>query len=269
MKNLENNKIYKSGQLALFSISVMSILLMVIRLIAPDLARKAQFISPYSVWRFFDVGLSSYLENPTTNILVRLIISCAVLLGIYIACLLLSKKSLWFMVGALFYFLIDTTLFAYETAAQGWWKMLIVGLAFKLILIITMIIAIIYGFIGKRIENSEASEVPDIKFLDRELYDELSAQKRTVQFERNKSFVNSHIYLQLILDGKTVCYLKDGETQEIEIDANKHALVVLSHFANIKPIKRIILVGNENNSYTIKIERKFLIFKSMEIYKNL
>ncbi len=267
MENLKNNKIYKLGQIALLSIPITSILLMLIRLIAPAFSQKLHFISPYAVWRFFDVGVLAYQNNPTAEIMFRLIISCGILLGIYVACLLLSKKSVGFMIGALIYFILDTSLFAYEIINQNWFKMLIIGLIYKIIIIIIMIIAVCYGFIGMRIENSGRSMPPNIKYVGKNFSNELASQKRIIKFERNKSFSNSHIFLQLVLDNKTVGYLKDGEAFEMEIDANEHTIIVISHFANIKPIKRIIPVGNDSNSYTIKIERKRLLFKKIEIYK--
>ncbi|MBQ4510764.1 MAG: hypothetical protein II984_08575 [Clostridia bacterium] len=268
MENLKNNKIYKFGQLALLSISVTSILLMLIRLIAPAFSQKMQFISAYAVWRFFDVGLSAYQSEPSTETIFRLIISCGILFGIFVACLIFSNKWLGAMIGALSYFILDTCLFTYEIAIQNWTKMLVVGLIYKIILITIMIIAVIYGFIGMRIEGSGRSKPPNIKFSKETFSHELALQKRIITLERNKSFLNSHIYFQIVLDNKTVGYMKNGEKIEIEMDANEHTVMIISHFANIKAIKRSIPIGTESNSYTIKIEKKNLFVKKIAIYRN-
>ena len=227
MKNLENNKIYKIGQLALLSISVLSLLLMLIRIFTQVWATKVSFISPYLVWRFFDVGLDSYIANPTVSILFRLIISCSILLGIYLLCLLLSKKSIYFMLGALVYFTLDTFLFVREIFYQNWTKMLVVGLLFKLFIIFIMSVSIFYGFIGKRIEDDDSGEVPDVKYISKKFSNDLTNKKRTISIGRDKSFINSYVYIQLILDGKTVCYLKNGDVYEMELDANQHVLMLV------------------------------------------
>ena len=173
------------------------------------------------------------------------------------------------MMGALFCYVFDTGFFAYETMIQkNMIKLLIVGLLFKLFIIVIMSIGVFYGYIGKRIEEDESgSETPDFKYINKKFSNELAIQKRIITFERRKSFINSYIYLQLILDGKTKYYLKNGESYEMETDANQHNLLVVCHFENIEPIMKKIPMGDEGDSYIIKIERKFPFKKSITIHK--
>ena len=173
------------------------------------------------------------------------------------------------MVGALSCFVLDTAFFAYETMIQkDMTKLLIIGLVFKLFIIAIMSIGVFYGYIGKRIEGDESSaETPDFKYVNKNFSNELATQKRKITFEREKSFINSYIYLQLILDGQTKHYLKNGETYEIETDANQHNLLVVCHFENVKPIMKKIPIGKDNDSYILEIERKFPFKKAITIHK--
>ena len=54
---------------------------------------------------------------------------------------------------------------------------------------------------------------------------------------------------------------------EVEVDANQHTLYIVSHFAEIKTIRRSIPIGEENNSYLVTIEKEKKSPKKLEIYK--
>ena len=269
MNNIENNKIYKLGQLTLKAITILSAIIMVIRLFAPNLVSKISWLSSYAVWRFFDWGLEAFIEHSTFALFMRLLISIVIVYGIYVVCLLLSKKSILFMVIAFGYFSVDTILYIIgmiinikeDTA------LLIIGLIFKLLILAVIALATKYGFIGLQIESSGHSFAPDIKYVSKNFSTELTGKNRVITLERDKSFFNSHIYLQIVVDGNTVGYLKDGEAMDIETDANQHTLYIISHFAEIMAIKRVIPIGEENNSYLVAIEKEKRFSKKLEIYK--
>ena len=267
MKNLSNNKIYKLGQLALFAISILSLLVMITRYFAPYLASKISFLSIYTSWTFWNIGLSSYQNTPTNSILIKLIISCIILYGISIVCCVFSRKSEWFMVGALGYIIIDTVIFTIEMVGQNRPKMLIAGLVVKILLIAILSISLHYGILGYSIENTEGNHSPAMKFLDPNYSEKLVNIKRKVTFVRSKSFLNSYIYLQIIIDGKTLCYLKDNETQIVEIDANQHILTVVPHFEKTKRVKVAIPSGQENQTIVASIKNKNVFSKEIIIYK--
>lgn len=269
MKNIENNKIYKLGQIVLKAITIMSAFIMVIRLFAPNLASKISWLAPYAVWRFYDLGIEAFIEHTTFAMFMRLLISMAIIYGIYIVCLLLSKKRVLFMAVAFIYFSIDIILYIIGMAIniRGQVAILIIGLIFKLLIVTALAFATKYGIIGLRIENSGKSFAPDIKYVNKSFSTELAEKKRIITFERGKSFFNSHIYLQIVIDGNTFGYLKDGESIEVETDANQHTLYIVSHFEEIKTIRRAIPMGEENNNYLVTIEKEKKSPKRLEIYK--
>lgn len=267
MKNLPNNKIYKLGQLVLLSVSVLSFTVMIIRYFLPYLASKLCFLSTYGAWTFWNIGLSAYQNTHSSSTLIKLIISCVILYGIPLFCLLFSRKSEWFMVGAVGYILLDTVIFAIDMINQYRPLMLTAGLIVKIICISALILSIHYAFLGYSIANTEEPNVPAMKFLNSNYSENLVNKKRYVNFERIKSFINSYIYLQVVVDGKTVCYLKDNESKKIEIDANQHMLIIIPHFEKIKGIKRIIPIGEDDSDYSISIRKKSIFSKQIEIYK--
>ena len=268
MKNLENNKIYKLGRISLFSMLSLTLFVMILRIFEVPFVSKLSFLSPYIIWAFLDNDLASFMANPQIEILARLLVSSIGFFGIYVVSLILSKKRLSFMIVALTCYAIDTALYIAIFAVSNVTTISIIGMVFKLLLFAILLTSIFYGYIGKRIEyDEEDTEIPDLKFIYEDFSYDLVNKKRIIKFERENSFINSYIYIQLILDGKTVCYLKNGDVYETEIDANKHTLMLICHFENIEPITRMIPIGTESNAYIVKINRKFILPKSIEIYK--
>lgn len=267
MKNLSNNKIYKIGQLTLLLMSVLSFVVMIIRYFVPYLASKLCFASTYISWTFWNIGLSAYQDTHSSSTLIKLIISCVILYGIPLFCLLFSRKSEWFMVGALGYIFLDTVIFAIDMINQYRPLMLTAGLIVKVIIILILSLSIYYAFLGYSIQYTEEPNSPALKFIDSNYSEKLVNKKRYVNFERTKSFINSYIYLQVVIDGKTVCYLKDNETKKIEIDANQHMLIIIPHYERINYIKRIIPSGEEESNYVVSIQKKSIFSKQIEIYK--
>ncbi len=265
MKNLKNNKIYNLARLFMLATSVLSTIIILLRLLLPQIARKFFFVSSYMSWMLIDAGYTEYQSSHLSATLVKLISACTVSVLIYLICWLASKKSVYFMVGALAYYIFDSYMYVYDAYYFYSNKYLIVGTIFKSVFALAMIIGIYYGIIGRKIERYVDDEeiAPDIRFTNSDYSQELSLQQRTITFKRNKEFFNSYIYIQIVVDDRNRGYVKDGEEQEFILDGNSHVIKIISHFASIKSRGINLPRGDENKSYMILFKHKFLFFKQI------
>ncbi|MBO5356545.1 MAG: hypothetical protein J6A95_02145 [Clostridia bacterium] len=265
MKNLQNNKRYKIANSINLLIAFLSLVVALLRVVLPNAANKVFFLSSYIAWYIFN---SKYKEYQNLGLNHLLLIATMVLIGfvlIHIACWILARKRIAFMICAVAYLSIDLFLFAADMVFYDQIYLLILGGAFKMLLIISMLIGLYYGFIGRRIEEDEEN-APNAKFFNTTNYnEELAKNTRKIIIKREKSLLNDYIYLQCYLDNNHNCYLKNGDMQEITIDGNAHKITIVAHFERVKPRKIKIPEGNENKTYVFSIKRKKFIFKLIEI----
>lgn len=265
MKNLKNNKIYNLARLSMLVTAGLSIIIIALRIFLPNAARKFYLISSYMSWMLIDSGYGEYQNTHLSGTLIKLITTCVLSVLIYLICYLASKKSVYFLIGALAYYLFDSYLYLHDTIyfnAKGYFA---VGLIYRIVFVIAMLVGIYYGVIGRKIEMYVDDEeiAPDIRFTNKDFSRELSLNRRTIKFKRSKEFLNSYIYLQIVVDDRHKCYLLNGEEQEIILDGNTHRIKVISHFASIRSVYIKLPQGNEDKSYMLSFETKFLFLKKL------
>lgn len=273
MENLKNNIMYNLSRLLILGNVFASVMVCLLRIVFPLLSRLSYFTGSYIVWMFMNAGYATYLNNLLPATLIKLITSCSLFILIYLALYIGSKKSVSCMIGALCYYTVDSLLFAYESYYIRSTEFFVVGVIFKAIVIIGLIMGVYYGFVGREIElfadKEEVDLEPDIRFTDFTFSYDLTEINRTVTFTREKSFIMSYIYIEVIIDGRHCAYLKSGESATVELDGNRHLIEIVSRYALIKTYAIDLPQGNESKDYNIAINFNKAILKKINVTENV
>lgn len=271
MNNLQNNIRYKFFSLSVLSIPIISFIICIFKMVFPLLAHRLYFTSSYFSWIIMDAAYDVYIESHSTGVLIKMIAYIVLILATYVILWAFSKKSIYCVVGAAVLYCLDSAACIYDTSVLRSNAYLVLAIVFKALVVIVMIISIYYGIMGRKIELEIKDEdsSPDLKFINPEYSVELRDKERTLTITREYSRTNRYIYMQCVLDGQSLCFLKNGESAEIRMDANSHTLMIIAHYAFIKPIVRKIEIGDENVSCDISIKRKYFLIKIIDIQKTV
>lgn len=268
MKNLKNNKIYNIARFPILLSAIVSFIASTVHIIQPNIFSRFYLISSNIVWGFVHKGYEEYLLNERISAFISLIVCCLLISSIYVMLYFLSKKYLGCFIVTLVYCALDTALYIVDARVLYSRTDLIIGLIIRAVFLVVFAIGLYYGFLGRSIERSETA-YPDTKFTSKSYSKELAQVERKITIKREKGMLDGYIYLQCFLDYNSVCYLKNGDIQEITIDGNAHIFTIVSHYEKIKTKRIKISDGSENESYTISVKRKKLIFPSVQVKKNI
>ena len=269
MENLRNNKIYNVSRLVIIAHVLCSLIAILFRIVLPDFSHKIYFASSYFVWVYGNIGVETYQSAGFTLELLTNFSVCLIFILIYTMLYFVSKKRLGAIYATLIIFLIDTAVFVVDAIFNGRTLLLVVGLVFRLLFIIVLLIGVRYAIIGFAIEQEEDEEqtIPNVKYINPDYKEELKNKNRKIILRREKNLLNSYIYLECLLDGHSVGYLKDNDALEIEADANSHFLLFVAYFETIQPIEVKIGESKSDIACDVFIQNKKLFKKAIEISK--
>lgn len=269
MENLKNNKIYNISLLIIVAHVLCSLMAILFRIILPSFSHKIYFISSYFVWVYGNMGIEKYQSAGLSLDLLPNFSVCLIFILLYAILYFVSKKRLGAVYVFLALFFIDTALFAVDAIINVRIPHLVVGSIFRLCFIIILLIGIRYALVGYAIEQEEDEEqtIPNVKYINPNYKEELKDKSRKIILRREKNLLNSYIYLECLLDGHTVGYLKDNDTLEIEADANSHFMLFVAYFETIQPIEVKIGESKSDIACDVFIQNKKLFKKTIEITK--
>ena len=260
---MPNNDIrYKLARLCILAFSVLSAVIVALRFLFLWAANRFFFLGANLVWLFADVGNDAYAVNGRVVTIVKTILYCTVLICAYLICWYFSKKRIGFLIGALFYFIFDSTFFILTT--RNLKTFLIVGIVYRCLIVASLIIGWIYG--RRAILSTfdeDADEAASAKFVNSTYSEELARVQREITISREKGLIGGHIQLRCFIDGKFVGDLKPKDEVKVSVDGNSHLLEIYGIYTAYQ-IEQVVDIseGNNNAAYKLSFNPKRILLKS-------
>ncbi len=269
MENLKNNKIYNISRLLIIAHVIMSIVAVLFRFVLPSFSHKIYFVSSYFVWVYSNMGIEAYQSAGFSFELLQPVSICLIIVLLYVVLYFISKKRISPIYVSLVVFLIDTVMFVFDAYIYRRIPQLVVGLILRALFVVSLLIGIRYALIGYAIEQEEDEEqtIPNVKYINPYYKEELKDKSRKIILRREKDLLNSYIYLECLLDGHTVGFLKNNESLEIEADANSHFLLFVAYYETILPVEIKVGESEADIACNVSIQKQKMFRKTIEITK--
>ncbi len=260
---MPNNDIrYKLARFCILVFSIFSIIVAVLRFVFSWAANRFFFLGSNLVWLFADIGYDTYQSNGRAFTLVKTFIFCFVFIVAYFICWYFSKKYVGFLIGATVYFSVDMIFYILTT--MNALNLLAVGTAFRLFILASLIIGVIFGRNAVFSQINE-DDVASAKFINKDFSSELAKSSREIVITRRKRLLGSHISLRCLIDGNEIGVLKAGDEARATTDGNSHVLEIVALYSAYNAYSILnIPEGDNSASYTLDLDAK-TIFSRPEI----
>ncbi len=262
MEHLAAQRRYSNGRINLMLVVIMS----VVNLITIVVANTYFVFSSYITQIFAYIGMSFYISSGG-QVVWPVIFGLLGLLSIvpYVLCFIFSKKKKGWLIAAAVIFIIDSLVLLID-AVPG-----VMAGDISMILDVVLHGYVLYSLISA-LKNAEKALAPveedpiEAAFAEQavtegqEGFEVAFAPTRTVTVTREKKFTGALGAMTVTIDGAPVATLSNGETVNLQVNTDGHAICVVSADQSVVSQMLEIPAGDMNKSYSATFKTGALKF---------